>query len=90
MDHILEIHHSSLHHTKIQVRLIKSNSIFQKKHTTSQIAEQVATYFASVVLSAMLHPAKPVAHIGSQTEEATQGSLLLSGATNLNQHNHAS
>ena len=26
---------------------------FQKKHTTSQIAEQVATYFSSTVLSAM-------------------------------------
>ena len=38
---------------KMQARSIKSNSSFQKKHTTSQIAKQVATYFASAVLSAM-------------------------------------
>ena len=36
-----------------------------------------------------LHPSKPVAHTGSQTEEATQGALLLNGATNPNQHYHA-
>ena len=53
LDHKLELHRSSLHHTKIQVKSIKSNSIFQKKHTTSQITDKVATYFASVVLNAM-------------------------------------
>ena len=53
LDHILELHRSSLQHTKIQVRSIKSNSSFQKKHNTSQIAEQVATYFSYVVLSSM-------------------------------------
>ena len=53
LDHILELHCSSLHHAKKQVRSIKSNSIFQKKHTTSQIVKQVATYFASAVLSTM-------------------------------------
>ena len=53
LDHILELHYSSLYHTKMQVRSIKLNSIFQKKHTTSQIAKKVATYFALTVLSAM-------------------------------------
>ena len=53
LGHILELHCSSPHHTKMQVRSIKSNSSFQKKHTTSQIAEQVATYFSSAILSAM-------------------------------------
>ena len=53
MDHILELHYSSLYHTKMQVKSIKSNSSFQKKHTTSQIYEQVATYFALAILSAM-------------------------------------
>ena len=53
LDHILELHCSSLHHTKMQVRSIKSNSSFQNKHTTSQIAEQVTTYFSLVVLSTM-------------------------------------
>ena len=53
LDHILELHFSSLHHTKMQVISIKSNNSFQKKLTTSQIVEQVATYFASVVLNAM-------------------------------------
>ena len=43
----------SASYKKIQVRSIKSTSSFQKKHTTSQISEQVATYFASAVLSAM-------------------------------------
>ena len=37
---------------------------------------------------AILHPAKPVAHTGSQTEESTQGALLLNGATNISQHSH--
>ena len=37
----------------MQVRSIKSNSSFQEKHTTSQIAKQVGTYFASAVLNAM-------------------------------------
>ena len=50
LDHKLELHCSSLHHTKMQVRSIKSNSSFQNKHTTSQIVEQLATYFSSVVL----------------------------------------
>ena len=36
-----------------------------------------------------LHSTKPVAHTRSQIEEATQGALLLIGATNPNQHNHA-
>ena len=31
----------------------KKNSSFQKKHTTTQIVEQVATYFSSAVLSTM-------------------------------------
>ena len=53
LDHKQELHYSYLHHTKMQVGSIKSNSSFQKKHTTSQIADQVATYFASDVLSAM-------------------------------------
>ena len=38
LDHKLELHCSSLHHNKMQVRSIKSNSSFQKKHNTSQIA----------------------------------------------------
>ena len=38
LDHILELHYSFLYHTKTQVGSIKSNSSFQKKHTTSQIA----------------------------------------------------
>ena len=46
LDHILELHCSSLHYTKMQVKSIKSNSSFQKKDNTSQIVEQVATYFA--------------------------------------------
>ena len=53
LEHIPELHCSSLHHTKMQVRSIKSNSSFQKKHTISEIAEQVATYFSSAVLNAM-------------------------------------
>ena len=68
LDHILELHFSSLHHTKMQVRSIKSNSSFQKKHTTSQIAEQVATYFASIVLSAM--------HDSLLNQEITPGLIL--------------
>ena len=59
MDHILELHCSSLHHTKIQARSTKSNSIFQKKHTTSQIVEQVETYFSLVLLSAMQDSSLP-------------------------------
>ena len=51
LDHILELHCSSLHHTKMQVRSIKSNSSFQKKHTTSQIVTQMATNFSPTVLS---------------------------------------
>ena len=57
LDHILELHYSSLGYTQCH---------------------------------AGLHPAKPVAHTRSQTKEATQDALLLSGATNLNTHNHAS
>ena len=53
LDHILELHYSSLHHTKMQVESIKSNSSFQKKYTTSQIAEQVATYFVPAIPSAI-------------------------------------
>ena len=52
MDHKLELHCSSLQHTKMKVRSIKSNTSFQKKHTNSQIAEKVATYFSLDVLSA--------------------------------------
>ena len=53
LDHILELHYSSLHHMKMQVRSIKSNSSFQKKHTTSQIAEKVETYFSLTILNTM-------------------------------------
>ena len=53
LDHKLDIHCSSLHHTKMQVKSIKSNSSFHKKHTTSQIDDQVETYFSMAILSAM-------------------------------------
>ena len=53
LDHILELHCSLYIIQKMQVRSIKSNISFQKKHTTSQITEKVETYFALVLLSAM-------------------------------------
>ena len=53
LDHKLELQCSSLHHTKMQFRSIKSNSSFQNKYTTYQIVKQVAAYFSVAVLSTM-------------------------------------
>ena len=65
----------------MQVRLVKSNSSFQKKHTTFQITSGNIFFLGCTQRHAGLHPAKPVAHTGSQTEEATQGALPLSGVS---------
>ena len=62
LHHKLELHCSSLHHTKMQVRSIKSNSSFQKKHTTSQIASANILCLGCTQCHAGLHPAKPRAH----------------------------
>ena len=53
---------SSLHHTKMQVRSTKSNSSFQKKHTTSQIASGNIFCLSCTQRHAALHPAKPRDH----------------------------
>ena len=75
----------------MQVISIKSNSSFQKKHTTTNSRASGNIFFLGCTQHhGGLHPARPVGHIGSQTQEATQGALLLSGAINMNQHNGAS
>ena len=79
LDHILELHCSSLHHTKMQVRSSKSNSRFQKKHTTSQIASYKIIYLSCTQRHAWLHPAKLRDHTWSHTEVASRSALPISG-----------
>ena len=59
LDHKLELHCSSLHHTKMQVRTTKSNSSFERKHTTSQIASGNIFFLGCTQCHAGLLPATP-------------------------------
>ena len=79
LDHIPELHCSSLHHTKLQVISSKSNSIFQKKHTTSQIASGNIFCLSCTHLHAGLHPTKPRDHTWSHTEIAPRSALPING-----------
>ena len=81
LDHILELHCSSLHHTKMQVRSSKSNSSFQKKHITSQIASGNIFCLSCTQRHARLHPAKPGDHTWSHTEVAPRSALPINGTT---------
>ena len=82
LDHILELHYSSLHHTKMQVRSIKSDSSFKKTYylTTSQESGKIF-FLGCMQRHTGLHPSKPVDHTISQTEGETQGDISLSGAS---------
>ena len=62
LDHKLELHCSSLHHTKIEVKSIKSNSSSQKKHTTSQIASGNIFFLSYTQHHVGLHTTKPRDH----------------------------
>ena len=88
LDLKMKLHCSSLHK---KWKLDQSNKIVASKtyYLTNNRASGNIFFLGCTQRHAGLHPAKPVGHTGSQTEEATQGSLLRSGATNLNQHNHA-
>ena len=52
-------HCSSLHHRKMQVKSTKSNSIFQRKHTTSQIASGNIFFLRCTHCHVRLLPATP-------------------------------
>ena len=81
LDHILELHCSSLHHTKMQFRSTKSNCSFQRKHTTSQIASGNIFCLRGTQLHVGLHPAKPRDQTWSHTEVAPWSSLPINGTS---------
>ena len=72
-------HYSSLHHTQMQVKSTKSNSSFQKKHTTSQIVSGNIFFLSFTQHHAGLHPAKPRDHTWSHTKVSPRSALPING-----------
>ena len=81
LHHKQELHCCSLHHTKMQVRSIKSNSSFQKKYTTSQLTRGNIFFLNCTQLHARLHPTKPRDHTRSHTGAAPRSALPINGTS---------
>ena len=66
----------------MQVRSIKLDSSFKKTYYLTNIRASGNIFFLDYTQRHVgLHPARPVAHTGFQTEEETQGVIHLSGVS---------
>ena len=69
----------STSYKKMKVKSIKSNSSFQKKHTTSQIESGNIFFLRCTQCHVGLHPSEPRDHTQSHTEVAPQSALPING-----------